>query len=407
MKLAIRGGNPVRRASFPQWPIFGETEKAALLRVLESQKWGSIQGEETRAFEKEFAAFQDADYGVATNSGTSALEIALRAAGTRVGDEVIVPAYTFVATATAALANGAIPVFADIGLETFNVDPASVESCISERTRAIVPVHFGGRPADMDALVQLAKKHDLVLIEDAAQAWGASWRGRKVGAIGDLGCFSFQSSKNVSAGEGGIILTNDDEYLEAAKSYVNCGRVEGGVWYAHYHLGGNSRMTEFQSALLRAQLGRYPGQLEMRRSSMQALDKSLPEIPGITPLLADERVTGHACHLYIFRYHSTAFDSLSKSEFIDALRAEGIPCSGGYSIPLYEQPLFQHGSFGPFTSLLRDRVKLDHVALENAHRACYDEAVWLPQYVLLDGPAGMQSVVEAISKIYEYRHELL
>lgn len=406
MKLALKGGRPVRKHPFPEWPVWNDAEREALLRVLQSGKWGSLHGKEVETFERELAEYQDARFAIAVTSGTTALEVALRTVGIKALDEVIIPAYTFVATATAVLSNGAIPRFADIDLNTFNLDAASVETLITERTRAIIPVHFSGRAADMDAIMRIARKHQLYVIEDAAQAIGAQWRGRGVGAIGNMGCLSFQSSKNITAGEGGMILTNDEELFKLARSYMNCGRVEGGLWYAHYHLGGNFRMTEFQAALLRAQLQRYPEHLKKRQQNMRFLDQRLAELPGITPLAADERITSHAGHLYIFRYQAQAFDYLERDTFVKALQAEGIPASPGYSLPLYEQPVFKNRSFGPFTHLLEQKIDYQDIHLPATHAACYREAVWLPQNVLLGSRDDMLDIVNAIEKVYEHRHEL-
>ncbi len=407
MKLAIRGGEPVRKKDFPGWPVWNDSEREGLLRVLQSGKWGSLQGKEVESFEREFAAYQGAENAVAVTSGTTALEVALRAAGIEALDEVIVPAYTFVATATAVLSLAAVPVFADIDPDSYNLDPAAFENAITERTRAVMPVHFAGRPADMDAIQKIAREHDLMIIEDAAQAWGARWRGMSVGAIGDFGCFSFQSSKNITAGEGGIILTNDEELARLARSYMNCGRMEGGIWYAHYLAGGNYRMTEFQAAILREQLKRYPKQLEIRRQNVALLNRLLRELPGIAPLADDERVTENAAHLYIFRFDTRAFDMLKKEDFIQALQAEGIPCSGGYSMPLYEQPLFRNLAFGPFTALLKNRIRCADLHLPNTERACRSEAVWIPQRVLLGTEEDMQDIARAVEKIYTNRHELV
>jgi dTDP-4-amino-4,6-dideoxygalactose transaminase len=407
MKLAINGGRPVRTKPFPRWPVWDENEKINLLRVLESGKWGSLHGEEMQTFEQEFAAFQDAKFGIATTNGGSALEIALRSIDLQAGDEVLLPAYTFVASAMAILKLGAVPVFVDIDPETYNIDPQLLKEKISDRTKAIMPVHFAGRPADMERIQAIAKQHSLYIVEDAAQAWGAKWQGKGAGALGQLGSFSFQSSKNITAGEGGIVLTSGEEFAQLAQSFANCGRRKDGLWYAHYVLAGNERMTEFQAAVLRAQLARYPKHLAVRQKSMAALDHGLAEIPGILPLKNDPRITSHACHLYLFRYQQAHFDGLCKEKFIEALRAEGIPCSPGYSIPLYEQPLFQNREFGPFQELLKDRVDYRQLQLPYTERACRDEAIWLTQNILLDGPDGMKAVVDAIAKIYENRNELL
>ncbi|MEM3046659.1 MAG: DegT/DnrJ/EryC1/StrS family aminotransferase, partial [Candidatus Bathyarchaeia archaeon] len=207
-KLALKGGEPVRRTPFPKWPIWDERELRGLREVLESGVWG-IGGRKQKEFEERFAAYQDAAYGVTVPGGTAALEVALRAAGIGAGDEVIIPAYTFVATASAILAVNALPVFADVEPDTYTLDVASAERLVTPRTKAVIPVHIAGRPTDMDAVMELAARHRLTVIEDACQAWGAQWRGRGVGSIGHLGCFSFQSSKNITCGEGGIVLTND------------------------------------------------------------------------------------------------------------------------------------------------------------------------------------------------------
>ncbi|MCA9735234.1 MAG: DegT/DnrJ/EryC1/StrS family aminotransferase [Deferribacteres bacterium] len=406
MKLAISGGEKMFDKPLVDWPIWDQKEQDGLLRVLKSGKWGSLHGEEVYEFENEFASFQDAEYAIAANSGTTALETALRALGIQAGDEVILPAYTFVATATAILINGAVPVFVDIDPQTYNIDPTLLEQAITEKTRAIMPVHFAGRPVDLDAISQIASKKGLFVIEDAAQAWGSEWRGRKVGATSNFGCFSFQSSKNINSAEGGIILTDDEEHATLARSYMNCGRVEGGVWYEHYHLGSNLRMTEFQGAILRAQLSRYREQLERRQHAASLLDKRLADLPGFKTLQSDVRITGQSRHLYIFRYISEAFDEISKGEFIKALQAEGVPCSGGYSIPLYEQPIFKNKSFGPFTHLIQDAMDVEEMHLANTHKACYEEALWLPQAVLLNDDKTIDRICDAIIKIYENRNEL-
>ena len=395
-QLAVNGGTPVRDTTarpWPAWPQWDEREAAALLEVLHSGVWGSHAGGQVRAFEAEFARFQDAEYGVCNCNGTASLEVALRAAGISSGDEVIVPPYTFIATASAVLMTNGVPIFADIDPDTYNLDPKAAEAAITPRTKAIIAVHIGGCPADMDAFPELARKHNLVLIEDCAQAHAAAWRGRKVGAIGDMGCFSFQSSKNINAGEGGIILTNSKEYHERCWSIINVGRIPDGAWYEHHVLGSNYRLTEFQGALLRVQLTRLEEQAARRWENAKFLNEELAKIPGIRPLQVDDRVTMHAYHLYIFRYDSAAFGGMSREQFTAALTAEGIPCSVGY-VPLYRTDLFRTRG-----TVAGAKVDYTKVYCPVAERACADEAIWLFQSMLLGSREDMQDIVDAVAKI--------
>src|SRR5438034_8031261 len=232
--LALLGGKPIRSRPFTLWPIFGKVEEKRLLRALRSGNWGRLDGDEVAEFEERFAAMHGCKHGIAVVNGTVSLRIALQAAGIRAEDEVIIPPYTFFSTASAVIEANAVPVFSDIDLDTFNLDPKAVAAAITPRTRAIIPVHFAGQPADMDAIMALARKHKLVVIEDAAHAHGASYRNRPAGSLGDLASFSFQSSKNLTAGEGGIITTNNDALARACRSIHNCGRVPGGLWYEHH-----------------------------------------------------------------------------------------------------------------------------------------------------------------------------
>ena len=406
-QLALLGGQPLRTKPFHGWPVSDDTEIKALEQVVRSGKWGSIQGTRVREFEKAYAEYHHANHGMAVFNGTVALEISLQACGIGPGDEVILPAYTFVATASAILAKGAVPVFADIDLDTFTIDMRSAEHVLTPRTRAIMPVHFGGRPCDMDGVMSFAATHKLKVIEDAAQAWGASWRGTLVGAIGHAGGFSFQSSKNITAGEGGIILTNHDEVAEMVRSIRNCGRLETGLWYAHYHLGTNARMTEFQAAILLSQLGRYPTAQQCRQHNAQVLDQLLANHPGIKPLRADAHVTAHAHHLHIFRYLPEAWEGLPKSRFLEAMKAEGVTLSAGYSIPLYEQPVFKNRSFGALSAWFADKTDYNNVHMPNTHAACYEQAIWVVQSYLLGSEEDMRDIVRAVEKVYEHRRELL
>lgn len=396
--LAIHGGTPVRSRPWPQWPIFDETEEHAILDVLRSGKWWSVEGTKVREFEEAFARFHDAQFAVCVTNGTAALEVALRAAHIGCGDEVIVPPYTFIATATAVLAVGATPVFVDVEEESLNIDPAKVEEAITPRTRAVIPVHIAGCPADMDGVLEVARKHNLLVIEDAAQAHAAEWKGTKVGAIGDMGCFSFQASKNLNAGEGGAVITNDPHWADQIWSVHNVGRVRGGRWYEHHVLGGNFRMTEFQAAILLCQLRRLPEQTERRTRNAQKLTELLSQIPGIRPPRPDPRVTRHAYHLYIFRYNKEAFGGRPREEFLRALNAEGVPCSAGY-VPLYKERVFVNRPASNDLcrrSMLKDYSKVYCPVCE---RACAEEAVWLYQNMLLGDEEDMADIATAIAKV--------
>jgi dTDP-4-amino-4,6-dideoxygalactose transaminase len=397
--LALIGGEPVRRKPFPKWPIFDEREEKALLNVLRSGVWG-IGGSKKKEFEERFAAYQHARYGVAVANGTTALEISLRALGVGCGDEVIVPSYTFMATATAVLYVNAIPVFADIDPETYTIGPESVEELVSDRTKAILPVHIGGRPADMDSLLDIAKKNNLYVVEDACQAWGAEWRGRRVGAIGNIGAFSFQSSKNITSGEGGMIVTDDEELYIKAWALHNCGRLPEKAWYDHYLPGANYRMTEFQAAILLAQMERLDEQTERRIENAKYLSSKISKIDGVKPLKEDDRVTRNAYHLYIFRVDPEAFGGATKHLIARALQAEGIPASVGYSRPLYKEAYLEYFKKCPLSCpYYMKKVDYSKVKAPATERACYYEGMWLPQYVLLGSREDMDDIVNALEKV--------
>ncbi|RLI37130.1 DegT/DnrJ/EryC1/StrS family aminotransferase [Candidatus Bathyarchaeota archaeon] len=405
-KLALRGGEPVRRKEFPSWPIYDERELEALRAVLESGKWG-IGGERKAEFERRFAEYHGVRFGVAVVNGTAALEISLRAAGVPAGSKVLMPAYTFMATATASIYCNLIPKFVDIDPDTYTIDPKAMEESITGDEKAVIPVHIAGCPADMERITSIAERNGLVVVEDACQAWGAEWGGRRVGSFGDLSAFSFQSSKNITSGEGGIILTDDKELYEKAWSYHNCGRRMKGLWYEHFIPGTNCRMTEFQAAILLVQLERLPEQTRIRNERAAYLTRKLSRIDGITPLKRPEKVTNHAYHLYIFRYDEEAFGGLPREVFIEALNAEGIPCSPGYR-PLYKLPAFQRLGEIPFIprELVRE-MDYSKVRLPNTERACYKEAVWLRQNELLGSEEDMDDIVAAVEKIKDNVDELL
>jgi dTDP-4-amino-4,6-dideoxygalactose transaminase len=289
-KLAILGGEKTCNSDWPAWPVWDDRERSALMGVLESGQWW--YGEKVAQFERDYAELQDCRFAVSTNSGTTALEIAFRALGIGPGDEVIVPAYTFIATATSVVFAGAKPVFADINADDLCIDTADVARKITSRTKAILPVHFAGHVAAMDELQAIADRHKVILLEDACHSWGGQWKGRGTGSLARCGVFSFQASKNISSAEGGVITTNDERLADCCRSLTNCGRVKGGKWYEHGQVGTNIRLTEFQAAILLAQMTRVEAHIARRAAAAAILDEELGQIPGFTH--APERAAQHA-----------------------------------------------------------------------------------------------------------------
>ncbi|MSS72373.1 MAG: DegT/DnrJ/EryC1/StrS family aminotransferase [Candidatus Latescibacteria bacterium] len=409
-KLAALGGRPVRTRPWPEWPVYDERELNALKEVLESRKWCRMYGQKVEQFEEAFARYQDARYGIAVANGTAALEIALKAAGIEAGDEVIVPAYTFIATATAPLQLSAIPIFVDIDPDTGNIDPSAVEAAITGRTRAVVPVHFGGRAADMDRILEIAQRHGLTVIEDACHGWGSTWKGRKLGAIGLAGGVSFQQSKNITAGEGGIILTNDEEMAGKCYSLQTIGRVAGRPFYEHHLAGWNYRMTEWQGALLLVQLERLEAQTQTRWDNARFLDEQLKAFPCVRLLRQDPWVTRSSVHVYMARYGEAAMEGIPRDRFLKALNAEGVPAGSGYPHPLYRNPLFTEMHFGrkghPYTCAFYGKP-VDYAGCDcpAAERFCR-ENISIFQNVLLGDREDMQDIVRAVEKVWENREML-
>ena len=401
-KLAINGGKKSCDHQWPTWPIWGDEERKGLNDVLESGQWW--YGKRVRKFEQAFADFQDAKFGVTVCNGTVAIEAALAALGIGAGDEVIVPPYTFVATASAVMCVGAAPVFADILPENLCIDPADVEAKITEKTKAIMPVHLGGHVADMDALNELAAKRGIPVIEDACHSWGSQWKGKGTGALGNCGVFSFQASKNITSAEGGIVLTDDEDLAERCRSYTNCGRAEGRPWYEHHRIGSNLRLTEFQAAILLAQLTRLEAQTLKRQANAAILDEVLSGTPGITVLTNDVRMTRRSYHFYTFRIRPDEL-GVGREKFIEALAAEGVPASPGYSTPLYKNPVFHHLDEEPAARSFADSVDYSEVCCPVCEAVCAD-AVWLPQAFLLADEQAVRDAAAAIVKVCENIGEL-
>lgn len=406
--LALLGGKKIREGkNFPRWPQHGKNEREALLKVLESGIWG-IGGTETQKFEKAFAEYQQCKYCVTMVNGSLTLRNALLAHGLPEGSEVIVPPYTFLATATSVIEANCIPVFVDIDPDTYCIDPQKIERSISQNTKAIIPVHLGGQPAAMDEIMKIAREHGLFVLEDSAHAHGAEYKGKRVGSLGDIGSFSFQSSKNLCCGEGGAIVSNNQELSEKCWSIQNCGRIRNGAWYQHEQLGSNYRLSQFQAAILNAQLLKLDVEMRQRQENAEYLDGKLSQIPGIRPLLRKKESTRHAYHLYLFRYDAKAFDGISRKIFAEALGAEGIPLAQGYTTLIYQQPFMQKRHFCTFNEWKHVKPDLDYnkTVCPVAEKAADSEGCWFPQTLLLGTKDDMDDIVNAVEKIYENRKAL-
>jgi len=406
-KLALAGGTPVRTGPWPEWPVWDAEEERRLLEVLRSGAWGKIYGGVSEEFERAFAQLQACDYCVAVSTGTSALRCALRAVGVEAGDEVIIPPYTFMATATSVIDVAATPVWADIHPDTWTLDPDALEAAITSRTRAVIPVHVAGNPCMMDEIIEVAERHGIAVVEDAAQAHGAIYSGTPVGGLGDAGCFSFQASKNLSGGEGGAITTNDRLVAERAWSVHNCGRCRDKGWYEHPIMGSNERITEFQSAVLLAQLTRFGDQFEARLRNAALLTDLLEPIEGISGAKVPGEGSRSAVHLYLANYDSRAFGGLPRERFLEALAAEGIPAASGY-VPLYKAEMFDRGTDGRSCAERYSGRTFDfsNVSCPECERVCAGGGFWIYQKHFLGTETDMSLIAEAIRKIQDNVSEI-
>ncbi len=396
---AILGGRPLRSDPYPSWPVWDDRERALLSQVLEAGGWWEGDGDVARDFAQAFAEFQSARYGLALTNGTHTLEAALAACDIGEGDQVIVPGITFVASATAVLAVNATPVLVDVDPESLCIDPAEVEAAITPATRAVVAVHVAGAAADLDLLVGLCERHGLRLIEDCAHAHGTTWRGRGAGSWGDFGSFSMQRSKLMTAGEGGVLVCNDEDLRDRAWSYANCGRVAGEWFYHHPGYGSNLRMTEWQGAVLAAQLERFPEQNARRNRSAVALGEALSGIDGLRPQRRDDRMGTQGNYCYVFHYDAEAFAGMPLRLFEASLAAEGIPM--GVSYPsLSDLALFRERNFGPRLRSSAPTIDYAAVRLPVAERAAAT-TVWLEHRLLLADVDDVLDVARAASRIQQ------
>jgi dTDP-4-amino-4,6-dideoxygalactose transaminase len=405
MTLAILGGNPVRAADFPSWPVFSSAEESAIINAIRSGKWGGY-GSEISEFEKAFGRMHEIEHTITCSNGTVALEVALRALSIHSGDEVIVTPFSFIASASAVLLCEGIPVFVDVDPETLNLLPAAVEAAVTPRTRAVIAVHFGGHPADMDALCDIARRHDLAIVEDCAHAVGARWKGKHVGNWGNVGTYSFQSFKLATSGEGGAIATNDPALAEAAWSYCNQGRKRGAEWYEHCSLGTNYRLTALQAAVLNEQLKRVPEQTKRRTQSAEYLRGQLAGFSGLGTGAIRKEVQNHPQYLMTLRYDPSEFSGVSRDVFIAAVQAEGIPLHPVYPHPLYRNLLFEKESIargaGHSWKSIPDYASLH---LRECERVCAD-GLWLEHQIFLGSIDDMNDILAAFEKVKANRAAL-
>jgi dTDP-4-amino-4,6-dideoxygalactose transaminase len=410
-KLAITGGKALRKTPFTTWPTGTKKEAAALKDVLTGSKWGGqpFPGKHALAFAKKFAKVHTAKYAQCVNTGTVAIQAALKAIDVRPGDEVIAPAYTWEGTVGPVLLVNAVPVFVDIDPDTYCLDAKLIEKAITPKTKAILPVHLGMRFADMDEILRIAAKHNLKVIEDCAHAHGGMWKGKGAGSMGDLGAFSFQSSKLITSGEGGAVITNNLEYMERVQSYINAGRASLTDKYHHRIIGFNYRMGEFQAAVLGPQLDRLAAQAKIRARNMKRFESRLQNTPGIGLLKPESRITRQAPYGYVLKYFSEKAKDIPRASFVAALQLEGIPCDGLFYEPVYKSSLFPLNP-ADFPALSWGREKpLDlrnMYSCPEADRAAYHEAVWFPHQLFLGSSKDVDDIADAIHRVLSSIEEL-
>jgi dTDP-4-amino-4,6-dideoxygalactose transaminase len=403
---AILGGQAIRTKTWPEWPMWNpETDEELILKVMRSGVWS--RADVVAEFEKKWAQMIGAKRCLAVVNGTNALITAMVQLGIGAGDEVLLPPYTFIASAQAILQTGAVPVFVDIDPDTFQIDPSKIEEKITSRTIAIMPVHILGLPADMIKIMAIAKKHNLLVVEDACQAWLAEIDNRKVGTFGNAGCFSFQNSKNIPMGEGGAIVSDDEAFMDRCYSYHNYGNpygsIIGEVGSGTVIPGNKLRLTEYQAAIGLAQMARLEEQTTVRCNNAEYLRSKIKDIPGILPYRLSDKATRAAFHIFPFRYKKEDFNGLSREGFLKALQAEGITCSGGYS-PLNKMPYLENTFKTQNFKLMYPGNSLDYKSYMEKNQCPVDdqvckEAVWFMQNILLGDKSDMDDIVSAIEKI--------
>lgn len=410
---AIIGGESIHTSGWPKWPMWKKEYDEKVLEVLRSGHW--FRARVTKEFEQKWAEMLGVKRALAISNGTNSLITALSQLGITAGDEVIVPPYTFVATVQAVLNRGAIPVFADIDRETLQIDPVQIERKITSRTKAILPVHILGIPADMTRIMDIARRHNLFVIEDACQAHLAEFNNKKVGSIGHAGCFSFQNSKNLPIGEGGAVVSNDEVFMDRCFAYHNQGFPYGtqlGEWSGSFMIGTNVRLSEYQSIVGLVQLPYMQDQANQRWENGRYLTEQIKGIPGITPIKFYPGVTKAVFHLYPYRYDKEEFEGMSRDLFLKAMNAEGITSASGYT-PLHKQPFLKAAFESPLYQKVYPAEELDYNRYMEMNQCpqndiiCNEEAVWMTQNMLLADRSAMDDIAESIEKIRKHAGKII
>jgi len=409
-KLAILGGKPVRKNKpWPRWPYWDENVIDSILKTTKSRIWCRIQSRSgtVPTLEKKFAELIGAKFCVAAGSGTQALHTCVEALGIGPGDEVITSPYTDPGTIASILSARALPVLADLDRQSYQLDPDDVETRVTENTKAIMPVDIGGQACNMDAICAIAKKHNLKVIEDSCQAHLAEYKGKRLGTIGDLGCFSFQSSKTIACGEGGAILGNDEELMDKCYTVHNHGTSRRGRTEV---IGPKYRMNEFEAAVL---LGQWPGVHERfarRNANAAHLTYRLKDFPGITPQKLYEGTPNGSFYLYMMTYHKEYFNNADRSKFLKALSAEGIRLSPYISQGLHKEPWVEHILSSKVYQKMYSRKRLreyrEQNRCPNCDKVCQEMAMIWASGPLLGTKEDMDDVADAILKVYENRDKL-
>ena len=411
-KPALLGGPKAHPGRFPSWPFYDGSEEQALIDVIKSGRWGRLNGRITAQFEEEYAQMMGMKHSLAVANGTTALLTMLGAVGVGPGDEVIIPVYTFVATYNVVVLNYALPVLVDTDIETFQIDTQKIEQAITPATKVLMPVHMGGLPANLDRIMAIAQRHNLPVIEDACQAPGSEWKGKKVGSYGIGGAFSFQSSKNLNSGEGGAITSNDTEFINACYRFHNQGQGNRGMSFTPGQGGTratNGRITEFQANILRAQMARLQVQDKRRSRNIAYLNDLFSEIPGITPAKLYDGVTNVSYHLYMFRYDKTHFAGMSRNQFIRAMSAEGINTWSGYGRLNQEAYVTGLAKNKHYLKIYGEKTMKEWIERNQCpqnDKLTGEESLWFGQTMFLGSTRDMDQIAEAVRKIQKNASQL-